>query len=101
MVTEAQRDQIERRATLDNDRRVRAQEQTGTYFSHTHDDAFGRWREHGAAFVVGSTAVPQYPASTFQSDPVPDEPPTGERIDDMIPVGPDFSLVQGQGPASS
>src|SRR5262249_25530149 len=74
MVTEAQRDQAERRATLDNDRRVR--EQTGTYMSHTHDDAFGRWREHSAAFVVGSTPVPNYPAAgAHQADPCGTEPP--------------------------
>ena len=74
MVTEAQRDQIERRAVMRQDASLR--EQTGTYMSHTHDDALGRWREHGAAFVVGSTPVPNYPAAgAHQADPCGPEPP--------------------------
>jgi len=56
-----QEEQAERRATLDNDRRVR--EQTGTYLSHTHDDIHqGRFAAIGTATVVGSTLTPSYPA---------------------------------------
>jgi hypothetical protein len=54
-------------------------EQAGTFMSHAHSDAGGRFSSVGAATVIGSTAVPQYPqASTpFQCDPVPNEPPLG------------------------
>jgi hypothetical protein len=77
MTTEAQREQAERRRVLANDQRVR--EQTGTFMSHTHSDAGGRFSAVGAAYVIGSTAVPQYPQASgpFQRDPVPDEPPLG------------------------
>jgi hypothetical protein len=39
----------------------------------------GRFAQVGAATVIGSTAVPQYPQASapFQRDPVPDEPPLG------------------------
>jgi hypothetical protein len=71
----SQEEQAERRRVLANDARVR--EQTGTFMSHTHSDAGGRFAQVGAATVIGSTAIPQYPrASTpFQRDPVPNEPP--------------------------
>jgi len=73
-----QEEQIERRRVLENDKRIR--EQGSTFLAHTHNDlAGGRFAAVGAATVIGSTAVPQYPqASTpFQRDPVPDEPPIG------------------------
>jgi hypothetical protein len=73
-----QEEQIERRRVLENDKRIR--EQGSTFLAHTHNDlAGGRFAAVGAATVIGSTAVPQYPqASTpFQRDPVPDEPPLG------------------------
>jgi hypothetical protein len=55
-----------------------------------------------AAYVVGSTAVPQYPQASapFQHDPVPDEMPLGYRIDDLNssdPVEPSSFTQQATG----
>jgi hypothetical protein len=79
-------EQAERRATLENDRRVR--EQTGTFFSHTHDDIHqGRFAAIGPATVVGSTQFPPYPAaSAAHQIQLPDEPPLGL---DNPALGPD------------
>jgi hypothetical protein len=87
-----QEEQAERRRVMQNDQRVREQDQAGTFLSHTHSDAGGRFTQIGAAYVVGSTAVPQYPAASapFQRDPVPDEPPLGYCIDAM----PELELEQ-------
>ena len=38
-----QEEEHERRAVMRNDARVRDQERSGTYLSHTHDDAGGRF----------------------------------------------------------
>jgi hypothetical protein len=72
-----QEEDRERRETLLNDQRVR--EQSGTFLSHTHMDEGGRFAQVTNAYVVGSTALPQYPQASapFQCDPVPDEPPLG------------------------
>jgi hypothetical protein len=89
---ESQREQEDRRRTMQNDARVREQiervfaqdqsvpRQASTFHQHAQADAdtpLGRFSAVSAAYVVGSTATPQYPqASTpFQHDPVPDEPP--------------------------
>jgi hypothetical protein len=62
---------------------------TGTFLSHTHiDDAGGRFAAVNAATIVGSEPAvkyPQLPSSSpwHGSDPVPDEPPLGYRIDAM------------------
>jgi hypothetical protein len=73
---EKQIDQAERRSVIRNDQRVREQQQGSAYIHHQHDDALGRFREVGAANVIGTTAVPQYPAAAaHQRDPVPNEPP--------------------------
>ena len=85
MTTEAQREQHERRRVLAQDASLR--DQTGTYMSHTHDDIHqGRFAAIGPAVVVGSTAVPQYPAAAaHQRDPCGQEPPLGYRIDELEP----------------
>ena len=71
---ESQREQAERRRVLAQDASLR--EQTGTFMSHTHSDAGGRFSAVGAANVVGSTQFPQYPAAgPHQSDPCELEPP--------------------------
>jgi hypothetical protein len=66
-------------------------ERAGTYFSHTHSNAGGRFAAVGAMTVVGQTPNP-YPAlpdnSPWHSDPVPAELPLGYRIDQMIPSPP-------------
>jgi hypothetical protein len=81
---ESQREQEERRRTLQNDVRVR--EQTGTFMSHTHDDIHqGRFAAIGPAVIVGSTEFPNYPAAAaHQRDPVPDEPPLSPYENDAF-----------------
>jgi hypothetical protein len=96
MVTEAQREQQERREVLRNDQRLRdqqAREQTGTFLSHTHlDDVGGRWAAISNPHIVGQSAVPKYPElpanSPWHHDPVPDEPPLGYAIDAMPELEP-------------
>jgi hypothetical protein len=82
MILSKQEEQRERYETLINDKRVR--EQTGTFLSHTHDDlGGGRFAAISNPHVVGSTAVPIYPAAALQHDPVGLEPPLSYRIDEM------------------
>jgi hypothetical protein len=90
-------EQRERRQ-LANDASLR---DSGTFFSHTHSDAGGRFAAVGAATVIGSTAVPQYPAasSPVAFDPVPKEEPLGYCIDAMPELEPSSSApVQATGP---
>jgi hypothetical protein len=98
----SQEEMAERRRVQENDRRVR--EQGGTFHQHALADAAtprGRFTQVTAENVVGSTAIPAYPAasSPWQGpDLVGQEPPTGYRIDQMIPDDP--VVQQGQdGPA--
>jgi hypothetical protein len=81
----SQEAQEERRRVMQNDQRVKEQQQTGTMFSHTHDDIHqGRFASIGPATVVGSTQFPSYPAaSAHQHDPCGPEPPLGHRVDAM------------------
>jgi hypothetical protein len=72
------------------ERRVRDQSRngdTGTYLSHTHSEVGGRFAvaEHQTINGVISPAPPPLPANSpwHGSDPVPDEPPLGYRIDAM------------------
>jgi hypothetical protein len=81
----SQEDQRERRETLRNDQRVR--EQSGTLHQHgqasANDLAGGRWSGMGA-YVVGSKpdVASAYPAaSAAHQIQLPDEEPTGYRID--------------------
>jgi hypothetical protein len=66
------------------EQRERPPRDSGTYLSHTHSDAGGRFAAVGVTTVVGQTPNP-YPAlpdnNPWRSDPVPDEPPLGYRID--------------------
>ena len=86
-----QEEDAERRATLENDRKVREQ-QRGTTFhqyaqSTANDDAGGRWATVNAVSVVGADPAVRYPAaSAHQRDPVPTEPPLGYSVDDMPPL---------------
>jgi hypothetical protein len=78
MTTEAQREQAERRRVFENDQRLRNQQGGSAYIDHYMQEAGGRFSAHAAAHVVGSTAVPIYPAAAaHQSDPVGLEPPLG------------------------
>jgi hypothetical protein len=73
---------------------------TGTFLSHTHiDDAGGRFAAVNAATIVGQdpqVKYPQLPSSSrwHGSDPVPDEPPLGYRVDEMPPLEPSAASVQ-------
>jgi hypothetical protein len=92
MTTSDQEEQAERRRVLQNDARLRDQSRngdTGTYLSHTHiDDAGGRFAAVNAATIVGQDSQVKYPplpsnSPWHGSDPVPDEPLLGCRIDAM------------------
>jgi hypothetical protein len=95
MSTSAQDEMAERLRVFAQDQSLR----TGTYLSHTHDDIHqGRFAAIGQAQVVGSSAVPQYPAAgPHQADPCGPEPPTGYRIDDMelLEQPPALPVAQG------
>ena len=86
-----QEEEQERREVLENDRRVREQQQqTGTFFSHgvsqALDTAGGRFGATGAPTVTGATPVPSYPAAgVHHSDPVGTEPPLGFSVDQVEP----------------
>jgi hypothetical protein len=95
MTTEAQREQQERRETLENDRRVREQQQkaASTYFAFAvaeADEPRGRFQNSGGTTtVIGSDGLPAYPQLPPSSpwagpDMVPPEPPLGYRIDQMF-----------------
>jgi hypothetical protein len=74
----SQEEQEERRRVFVQDQSLRS----STLHQHAQADAatpMGRFSAVSAAYVVGSTATPNYPAASapFQCDPVPDEPPLG------------------------
>ena len=90
MTTYDPESQAERRRVLQNDARLREQSRngdTGTYLSHTHSEVGGRFAvtEHQTITGVISPSPPPLPANSpwHGSDPVPDEPPLGYRIDAM------------------
>jgi hypothetical protein len=62
MTTEFQREQEERRETLENDCRVREQQRGSTFMEHTNDlDLGGRFAKQTPQTVVGSKPVTNYP----------------------------------------
>jgi hypothetical protein len=79
----SQDEQAERRRALDNDRKV----QGTTMHAFTQADAEIPRGRFGLAqpspYVVGSTAVPIYPAAALQHDPVGLEPPLSYRVDEL------------------
>jgi hypothetical protein len=89
MTTDDPESQAERRRVLRNDERVRNQSRNGdtsSYIDHYSPEMGGRFSSEGAATVVGTTPNPCPPLpenSPWRSDPVPDEPPLGYRIDAM------------------
>jgi hypothetical protein len=109
MTTESQRDQAERKAMLENDRRVREQE-AGTYFSHATDsEPGGRFlKAEGPPHVVGTSPIPRYPALPGSSpwsgeDVVGQEPPLGFQIDAMPALEPSAATsapVEATGPTA-
>jgi hypothetical protein len=110
MVTSAMEDDKLRREVLENDRKVREQQQAGTFFSHTHpeDEVGGRFARVSPMTIVGATPIPKYPqlpsGPWSGSDPVGQEPPTGVAIDYMRPLEPSMvgaSSVEATGPTSA
>jgi hypothetical protein len=90
----SQEEQAERRRVLAQDSSLRRQqrEQGASFHQFAEADAAtprGRFSAVETAIVVGSTAVPPYPAAAaHQRDPVPIEPSLGYRIDDLNPSDP-------------
>ena len=92
--------QAVRRATLENDRKVREanaarlREQAGTFLSHTHaDTAGGRFAAAEAQTVIGRDSAPHYPQLPASSpwggeDLVGPEPPLGFSVDEMPSLEP-------------
>ena len=104
-------DQAEKRRVLANDLSVLRQQREGsTYFQHTHpeDEGGGRFSAINSATVIGTAPIPQYPElptnSPSHHDPVPDEPPLGFSVNEMVPIEPSTvsasSPVEAPGPAS-
>jgi hypothetical protein len=85
-----QEEEQERRATLENDRKVREQQRASTFHQHAQAQADeinqGRFRATGVPSVTGATPVPSYPAAgAHQADPVGTEPPLGFSVSDLEP----------------
>jgi hypothetical protein len=91
----------EKRDVLRNDLRVRERGSTSssgtsdtqgsTYLSHTHTDIGGRFAAISSPHVVGTEAIPKYPAAFLNCDPVPQEPSLGYAIDALNPSDPEQS----------
>jgi hypothetical protein len=98
--------QQEKREVLRNNQRVR---EASTYHSVAQasidDERGGRYAiSDTKQTIIGSSpiAYPQQPStSPWHSDPVPDEPPLGFRIDDQEPVGEVFERNSPPPPAAS
>jgi hypothetical protein len=92
VTTSNQDDQADRKATFENDRRVR--EQGSTLHDHARasidDEAGGRFAKVSPSTVIGSTPLPRYPqlpsGPWSGEDLVGTEPPLGFRVDDMVPL---------------
>ena len=89
--------------------RQQQREQGASFHQFAEADAtipLGRFTQVNAATVIGSTALPQYPAAAaHQRDPVPKEEPLGYRIDDLNPSDPvelsSFTQQETPNPASA
>jgi len=102
-MTSKAEEQAERQRVFAQDQSV--PKQGSTFHQHAQADADtprGRYSAVNAAYVVGSTAVPTYPAAAaHQRDPVPKEEPLGYRIDAMPDLEPSSSAdAQATGPTS-
>jgi hypothetical protein len=101
----SQEDQHDRREVQRNDLLLRKQQQQegSTYLAQTHNDTGGRFSAVGAAHVIGSTPVPQYPAASapFQSDPVGPEPPLSAYENPGFEPSTPSACVEDSGPADA
>jgi hypothetical protein len=80
----SQLDQADRKEVLENDRRLRQQQEQGsTFLEHTHNEAGGRYAAISSPQIVGSTTpIPKYEgAPNWAHDPSGIEPSLGYRID--------------------
>jgi hypothetical protein len=101
MTTEAQREQDDRLRVLQNDLRLRRQEQAATLHGFAQSDAAlprGRFSAVTAENVVGAEPIIKYPQAShpFQSDPCGPEPPLGYRVDDLEPTTPLVAQEAGE-----
>ena len=99
----SQEEQAERRRVFAQDQSVQRQATTMHQFAQADAQTpRGRFSQIDAAYVVGSTALPQYPqASTpFQRDPVPDEPPLSAHDNPALEVASIVSTPQAPDPTS-
>jgi hypothetical protein len=69
-----------------------AHKRGSTYHSHTHDDAGGRFLKQSPQYVIGSTAIPQYPtlpqsSPSNQAVAIPPEEPLGVDLSAAPIVG--------------
>jgi hypothetical protein len=91
MSTEYQKEQAERRETLQNDARVRQQQQGTTFSQFAQDEANeigGRFGAHEKSVVVGSAPAPDYPPGpTWCAGDQGVEPALGYAINDAPVVG--------------
>jgi hypothetical protein len=89
MTTEHQREQQERRETLQNDRKVREQGTTLSQFAQAEaNEVGGRFSGHEKATVVGAQESPAYPAApNWAFDPAGVEPALGIDINAIEPTG--------------
>lgn len=95
MTTEFQREQQERRETLENDKRLREQgkERGSTFAQFAESEAteiHGRFAGREKSVVVGSTANPgaAYPQGPVWSSGDQElEPPLGQDVNAMVPTG--------------
>jgi hypothetical protein len=88
-------EQAERRDVLENEKRLRAS--TLSQFAQSEANTpRGRFAAHEQSRVIGTEAIPKYPAAFLQHDPVPQEPALGYAIDALNPSDPEqsFSLSQ-------
>jgi hypothetical protein len=104
--------QAERRRVLQNDARVREQSRNGdtsSYLDHVEPLLGGRFAvtEHQTITGVVSPSPPPLPTNSpwHGSDPVPDEPPLGYRIDAMPEQESSMAMwsssIEATGPASA
>jgi hypothetical protein len=97
MMLSRQEEELERRATLENDLKVLEQRRGSTFHQHAQAQADevnqGRFRSIGVPNVIGATAgvASQYPAAgAHQADPVGPEPSLGHDVNQM----PEPSTIQ-------
>jgi hypothetical protein len=110
MSTTKQDEDRDKLDTFQNDLKVRQQqEQTSTNLDHAlaaaADISGGRFGVTGVPNVIGSAAIPQYPAaSSAHQTELPPEPALGYSVDQVEPIEPSMAVppvVEDRGPAEA